>query len=102
MSVVHCAKMSSCPILKKNVLSLSPSLPPPTHPFYLSADCSLKVKDVLKEFNADGRLAKYRHGEVSELAARGQLSALCFYSILVQLPMNKSIHLCNVNHLTSG
>uniref|UniRef100_A0A671SFJ5 Diacylglycerol kinase n=1 Tax=Sinocyclocheilus anshuiensis TaxID=1608454 RepID=A0A671SFJ5_9TELE len=29
---------------------------------------------VLKEFNADGRLAKYRHGEVSEQAARGQLT----------------------------
>ncbi|XP_030625732.1 diacylglycerol kinase, alpha a [Chanos chanos] len=25
--------------------------------------CSLKVKDVLKEFDADGKLAKYRHGE---------------------------------------
>uniref|UniRef100_A0A673GBB8 Diacylglycerol kinase n=1 Tax=Sinocyclocheilus rhinocerous TaxID=307959 RepID=A0A673GBB8_9TELE len=57
---------------------------------------------VLKEFNADGRLAKYRHGEVSEQTARGQLSALCFYSILVQLPMNRSIHLCNVNHFTSA
>uniref|UniRef100_A0A672NFS0 Diacylglycerol kinase n=1 Tax=Sinocyclocheilus grahami TaxID=75366 RepID=A0A672NFS0_SINGR len=56
----------------------------------------------LKEFNADGRLAKYRHGEVSEQTARGQLSALCFYSILVQLPMNRSIHLCNVNHFTSA
>uniref|UniRef100_A0AAR2IXR9 Diacylglycerol kinase n=1 Tax=Pygocentrus nattereri TaxID=42514 RepID=A0AAR2IXR9_PYGNA len=26
-------------------------------------DCSLKVKDVLREFDADGRLAQYRHGE---------------------------------------
>uniref|UniRef100_A0A8B9JF79 Diacylglycerol kinase n=1 Tax=Astyanax mexicanus TaxID=7994 RepID=A0A8B9JF79_ASTMX len=25
--------------------------------------CSLKVKDVLREFDADGRLAQYRHGE---------------------------------------
>lgn len=27
-------------------------------------DCSLKVKDVLREFDADGRLAQHRHGEV--------------------------------------
>ncbi|KAJ4919855.1 hypothetical protein JOQ06_023072 [Pogonophryne albipinna] len=26
--------------------------------------CRLKVKDVLREFNADGRLARHRHGEV--------------------------------------
>lgn len=25
--------------------------------------CSLKVKDVLREFDADGRLAQHRHGE---------------------------------------
>uniref|UniRef100_A0A671N2W2 Diacylglycerol kinase n=1 Tax=Sinocyclocheilus anshuiensis TaxID=1608454 RepID=A0A671N2W2_9TELE len=90
--------MSSCLFF----FSFSLSLLPPTRPVYLFADCSLKVKDVLKEFNADGRLAKYRHGEVSEQTARGQLSALCFYSILVQLPMNRSIHLCNVNHFTSA
>ncbi|KAG7221720.1 hypothetical protein INR49_000087 [Caranx melampygus] len=28
--------------------------------------CSLKVKDVLREFDADGRLARHRHGEVRE------------------------------------
>lgn len=30
----------------------------------LPPDCSLKVKDVLKEFDADGTLARHRHGEV--------------------------------------
>lgn len=30
----------------------------------LLPDCSLKVKDVLREFDADGRLAQHRHGEV--------------------------------------
>ncbi len=65
MSVVLYAKMSFC------LFFLFLSFLPPTLPVYLFVDCSLKVKDVLKEFNADGRLAKYRHGEVSEQAARG-------------------------------
>jgi hypothetical protein len=30
----------------------------------LLPDCTLKVKDVLREFDADGRLAQHRHGEV--------------------------------------
>lgn len=30
----------------------------------LLLDCSLKVKDVLREFDADGSLARHRHGEV--------------------------------------
>lgn len=30
------------------------------------SDCSLKVKDVLREFDADGRLAQHRHGEVRD------------------------------------
>lgn len=30
----------------------------------LLPDCRLKVKDVLREFDADGRLAQHRHGEV--------------------------------------
>lgn len=30
----------------------------------LLPDCSLKVKDVLREFDADGSLARHRHGEV--------------------------------------
>lgn len=38
----------------------------------LPTDCSLKVKDVLREFDADGSLARHRHGEV-----RGR-SALLF------------------------
>lgn len=32
----------------------------------LPPDCSLKVKDVLREFDADGDLAQHRHGEVRE------------------------------------
>lgn len=31
---------------------------------FLLPDCSLKVKDVLREFDKDGRLAQHRHGEV--------------------------------------
>ena len=30
----------------------------------LPPDCSVKVKDVLREFDADGSLARHRHGEV--------------------------------------
>lgn len=32
-------------------------------------DCSLKVKDVLREFDADGSLAQHRHGEVSSICS---------------------------------
>lgn len=41
---------------------------PPTPPPPL-ADCSLKVKDVLREFDADGSLARHRHGEVSSVCS---------------------------------
>lgn len=56
----------------------------------LPPDCSLKVKDVLKEFDADGTLARHRHGEV-----RGQRAADSPSGTLLR---NSIKHITELNH----
>lgn len=50
--------------------------------FLLLLDCSLRVKDVLREFDADGRLAQHRHGEVrgnnGQVATDPTTTHVCF------------------------
>lgn len=60
----------------------------------LLPDCSLKVKDVLREFDADGSLARHRHGEV-----RGRC-VLLFSTIRSLLLQNSLTVMSATRHIT--